>query len=142
MSGKERSTRDTVVAAVSLGLVWPGDALIYVVLPVFPAVFGVETTAIAILLSANRVIRIIGYGWMSPLARRVGANTLTAIACAAGALSTLVYGLGSGFIVIFLARLAWGAVYGVLNLTNTAYAYGDGQRAGWHIGLNRAISTI
>src|SRR5882757_5711204 len=36
----------------------------------------------------------------------------------------------------------WGGAYGVINLTNTAYAYGDGQRAGMHIGLNRAVSTI
>ena len=36
----------------------------------------------------------------------------------------------------------WGGAYGVLNLTNTAYAYGDGHRAGMHVGLNRAVSTI
>jgi predicted MFS family arabinose efflux permease len=134
--------RDTVVAAACLGLAWLGDALIYVVLPLYPAAFGVETTAVAILLSVNRVIRIIGYGWVAPLSRRVGANTLTAVACAAGALSTLCYGLFTGFAMLFLARLVWGASYGVVNLTNTAYAYGDGNRAGMRIGLNRAVSTI
>ena len=119
--------RDTVVAASCLGLVWLGDALIYVVLPLYPAVFGVETATIAILLSANRVIRILGYGWVSPLARRFGANTLTAAACAAAAISTLAYGLTTGFVLLFIARLMWGGAYGVINLTNTAYAYGDGQ---------------
>jgi DHA1 family inner membrane transport protein len=132
----------TVVAAASLGLVWLGDALIYVVLPLYPAVFGVETATIAILLSANRVIRILGYGWVSPLARRFGANTLTAAACGAAALSTLAYGLTTGFVLLFVARLVWGGAYGVINLTNTAYAYGDGSKAGMHIGLNRAVSTL
>ena len=70
-----------------------GDALIYVVLPLYPSAFGVEIATVAILLSVNRVIRIVGYGWVAPLARRFGANTLTAAACAAGALSTLGYGL-------------------------------------------------
>ena len=93
-----RGYRDTVVAAACLGLVWLGDALIYVVLPLYPAAFGVEVASVAILLSVNRVIRIVGYGWVSPLARRFGANTLTAAACAAGALSTLAYGLLSGFV--------------------------------------------
>jgi MFS family permease len=134
--------RDTVVAAACLGLVWLGDALIYVVLPLYPAAFGVETTAVAILLSVNRVIRIIGYGWVAPLSRRFGANTLTAAACAAAALSTLCYGLLTGFVMLFIARMVWGATYGVINLTNTAYAYGDGQRAGARIGLNRAVSTL
>src|SRR4051812_26830062 len=134
--------RDTVLAAACLGLVWLGDALIYIVLPLYPAAFGVEIASIAVLLSVNRVIRIVGYGWVSPLSRRFGANTLTAAACAAGAISTLAYGLLSGFVLLFIARLMWGGAYGVINLTNTAYAYGDGQRAGTHIGLNRAVSTL
>ena len=131
-----------IVAAACLGLVWLGDALIYVVLPLYPAAFGVEVAAVAILLSVNRVIRIVGYGWVSPLSRRFGANTLTAAACAAGAISTLAYGLLSGFVLLFIARLMWGGAYGVINLTNTAYAYGDGRRAGTHVGLNRAVSTL
>lgn len=137
-----RGYRDTIVAAACLGLVWPGDALIYVVLPLYPSAFGVEIATVAILLSVNRVIRILGYGWVAPLARRFGANTLTAAACAAGALSTLGYGLLSGVVLLFVARLMWGGAYGVLNLTNTAYAYGDGTRAGMHVGLNRAVSTL
>lgn len=139
---RPRGYRDTVVAAACLGLVWPGDALIYVVLPLYPSAFGVEIATVAILLSVNRVIRILGYGWVGPLARRFGANTLTAAACAAGALSTLGYGLLGGAVLLFVARLLWGGAYGVLNLTNTAYAYGDGTRAGMHVGLNRAVSTI
>ena len=137
-----RSYRDTIVAAACLGLVWLGDALIYVVLPLYPAAFGVEVASVAILLSVNRVIRIVGYGWVSPLSRRFGANTLTAAACAAAAISTLAYGLLSGFVLLFIARLMWGGAYGVINLTNTAYAYGDGRRAGTHVGLNRAVSTL
>jgi MFS family permease len=141
-SGAARGYSETVIAATCLGLVWLGDALIYVVLPLYPAAFGVEVASVAVLLSVNRVIRIVGYGWVSPLSRRFGANTLTAAACAAGAVSTLAYGLLSGFALLFIARLMWGGAYGVINLTNTAYAYGDGQRAGTHIGLNRAVSTL
>src|SRR5436305_998269 len=137
-----QGSSETIIAAACLGLVWLGDALIYVVLPLYPAEFGVEVASVAVLLSVNRVIRIVGYGWVSPLSRRFGANTLTAAACAAGAISTLAYGLASGFVLLFVARLMWGGAYGVINLTNTAYAYGDGRGAGTHIGLNRAISTI
>jgi predicted MFS family arabinose efflux permease len=128
------------IAAASLGLVWLGDAFIYVVLPVYPAAFGVDAAAVAVLLSVNRVIRIIGYGWVSPLAQRLGANTLTAGACAAAALSTLCF--ATGFVALMIARTVWGCAFGVLNLTNTAYAYGDGKNAGKHLGLNRAISTL
>src|SRR3989440_6457663 len=141
-AGAGRGYSETVIAAACLGLVWLGDALIYVVLPLYPAAFGLEVASVAILLSVNRLIRIVGYGWVSPLSRRFGANMLTAAACAAGAISTLAYGLTSGFLLLFIARLMWGGAYGVINLTNTAYAYGDGHRAGTRIGLNRAVSTL
>jgi len=47
MDSGVRQYSDTVVAATSLGLVWLGDALIYVVLPLYPTAFGVETASVA-----------------------------------------------------------------------------------------------
>lgn len=133
--------RSTVVAAACLGIVWFGDAVIYVVLPLYAASFGCDALMVGVLLSVNRVVRILGYGWVGPLARTYGANALTAAACAAGAISTLAYGLLSGFALLFLARMLWGAAWGIINLTMTAYAYGDGARAGTRIGIARAISS-
>lgn len=140
--GSSDNDRFTVMAAASLGLVWLGDALIYIVLPVYPEVFGIEIAMVGVLLAVNRIIRIVGYGWVAPLARRFGANTLAAGACAAAALSTLAYGLTTGFLLLLIARVVWGGAYGVLNLTNMAYAYGDGRGAGRRMGINRAVSTL
>ena len=134
--------RSTVVAAACLGIVWFGDAVIYVVLPLYAPAFGCDALMVGVLLSVNRVVRILGYGWVGPLARAYGSNVLTAAACAAGALSTLAYGLLSGFALLFIARMVWGASWGIINLTMTAYAYGDGKGAGVRIGLARAISSV
>src|SRR5207237_8477980 len=93
--------------------------------------------------SCSRPIALSGFSAMAgPLARRFGANTLTAAACAAGALSTLAYGLTTDFRALLIARLLWGSAYGVLNVTNTAYAFGDGRGAGTRIGISRAVSTL
>src|SRR5205085_10835452 len=97
---------------------------------------------VGVLLSVNRVVSILGYGWVGPLARTYGSNVLTAAACAAGAVSTLAYGVLSAFVLLCIARMLWGAEWGVINLTMTAYAYGDGQRAGVRIGMARAISSV
>lgn len=137
-----QSYRFTVIAAACLGLVWLGDALIYVVLPLYPATFGVDIAMVGVLLAVNRVIRILGYGWVDPLARRFGANALAAGACAAAALSTLAYGLATGFVILLVARIVWGGACGILNLTNMAYAYGDGRGAGKRLGVNRAVSSL
>jgi MFS transporter, DHA1 family, inner membrane transport protein len=140
--GAAQGYRSTVIAAACLGIVWFGDAVIYVVLPLYAPAFGCDALMVGVLLSVNRVIRILGYGWVGPLARAYGSNVLTAAACAAGALSTLAYGLLSGFALLFLARMLWGAAWGIINLTMTAYAYGDGQGAGVRIGIARAISSV
>ena len=93
------------------------------------------------LLSVNRVVRILGYGWVAPLARAYGTNVLTAAACTTAALSTLAYGLVPGFALLFVARMVWGCSWGIINLTMTAYAYGDGKSAGTRIGIARAVSS-
>lgn len=138
----EPSTRETIISAAAFALVWMGDALIYVVLPAYADLFGFSIIEVGVLLAVNRIVRIAGYGWVSPLARRFAVNAIMAVTCAAAALSTLLYGAGVGFIMFLFARLLWGASYGILNLTNLAFAYGGGEGAGKRVGLNRAISTL
>jgi len=123
-------------------MVWFGDAVIYVVLPLYALSFGFDAVTVGVLLSVNRVVRILGYGWVAPLARAYGTNVLTAAACAAGAVSTLAYGLLNGFVLLFAARMIWGAAWGIINLTMIAYAYGDGKGAGMRIGTARAVSSV
>jgi MFS family permease len=134
--------RNSLISAACLGIVWAGDVVLYVVLPLYAAAFGLDALSVGLLLSVNRVVRILGYGWVSPLARRYGAKALTATACLAAAVSTLGYGLLDGFILLFAARVLWGGAWGVINLMMHAYAYGDGRNAGRRVGLSRAISSV
>ena len=140
---EDRATlRNTLITAACLGIVWAGDVAIYVVLPLYAAAFGLDALAVGLLLSVNRVVRILGYGWVAPLARRYGAKALTAVACLAAAVSTLGYGLLEGFALLFAARVLWGGAWGVINLMMNAYAYGDGRNAGTRVGLSRAVSSV
>lgn len=41
-----------------------------------------------------------------------------------------------------MGRLVWGFAYGVLNVTTTAYAIGDGQGTGRPVGLNSAVGML
>jgi hypothetical protein len=77
---------DAVVvrAAAVLGLVWLGDALIYVVLPLHAAAFGIGLGLVGVALSLNRIVRIVGYAWVAYLHRRLGLRALTASAAARG----------------------------------------------------------
>ncbi len=132
--------RNTIISGACLSVAWFGDGVIYIVLPLYAASFGLDALLVGVLLSCNRVVRILGYGWVAPLARRFGANMLTAAACVAAALTTIAYGLATSFVVFLIARCIWGGAWGILNLTMTAYAYGDGRGAGKRIGVARATS--
>jgi MFS family permease len=136
------SDRIVVRAAIVLGLVWLGDALIYVVLPLHAAAFEIDLAMVGVVLSVNRIVRIVGYGWVSTLSRRVGMRALTACAAFGAALSTVAYGVFLWWVPLVAARLVWGLAYGVLNVTTTAYAIGDGQRTGRRVGLSRGVSGI
>ena len=134
------SLRPVVLSSVVLGLVWMGDALIYVVLPLYADAFGIPLTLVGVVLSLNRIVRILGYGWLGQLSRRFAAHKIMAVSAAMGAISTLAYGLLRGVVALLAARLLWGLAYGILNVFTTVYATGDGG-IGRRIGLSRAIST-
>jgi MFS family permease len=129
-------------SASVLGLAWLGDALIYLVMPLHAEAFGISLGLVGVVLAVNRIVRVLGYGWVGALNRRYGLRALTAGGALAAAASTLAYGLFVGLLPLLIARIVWGMTYGVLNVTTTAYAIGDGTRTGRRVGLNRAVSTL
>jgi MFS family permease len=131
-----------VRSAMVLGLAWMGDALIYVVMPLHAAAFGIGLPWVGLVLSLNRLVRIVGYGWIEPLSRRLGPRTLVIAGAGAAAVSTLAYGLTRGVAPLLAARLLWGICWGVLNLLTTIYALGAGTREGRNVGLSRAVSAV
>ena len=86
----------TVVAAGALSIVGMGDVLLYVVLPVNADVFGVSLFWVGILLAANRLIRIVGYGPVASLTQRLGPRNMAIIASTTAAASTSSSATGSG----------------------------------------------
>jgi MFS family permease len=135
------TVRPVVLSASTLGLVWMGDALLYVVMPLYAASFQIALPWVGVVLSLNRIVRIFGYGWIDTLTRRFGGKTMMVAAAFAAALSTLLYGLVQGLIPLLAARFLWGLAYGVLNVLSTVYALDDEKATGRHVGLSRAISA-
>lgn len=139
---RDYASRAAILSAAVLGLAWMGDSLIYVVLPLNAVAFGIELPLVGLVLSLNRIVRILGYGWIGALSRRFGGRLLMALAAFGAALSTIAYGLAQGVAVLIAARFVWGLAYGVLNVLSTVYALGRSGNSGWLVGLSRAISTL
>src|SRR5947208_14782663 len=58
--------RNSRHASLTLAFAQPGDTLLYLLLPLDHAAFGVSLAEAGLLLAANRLVRIAGYGWGRP----------------------------------------------------------------------------
>ena len=136
--------RATVISAAVMAFAGMGDALIYVILPIEGAAFGLSVAWVGILLSANRFARVLLYGEVARLSIRIGPRNLTILAAVAAVGSTAVYGLVESPWLQLVARLVWGVSFAGLNLAALAYAWGDGKGkgTGTRMGMSRGLRQI
>lgn len=135
------TSRPTVLASIVVALAMLGDSLLYAVLPVHAATFGVSIAWVGVLLSANRIVRLFAY----PLLPRLAAPSLrrfTIAAAALGGMTTLTFAASSGAIVLLASRIAWGVVFGALSLSALAYATQWSEVAGRRVGLALALREV
>src|ERR687883_556813 len=93
----DRNSRN---AALALAFAQPGDTLLYLLLPLYHDAFRVGLAEAGLLLAANRLVRIAGYGWIARLFAEHGARAACLLAASGALLSTLGYALGSGVWVL------------------------------------------
>ncbi len=83
----------------------------YTVLPTHTAVAGVALGSVGILLSANRLVRILANGAAGWASDRVSKRIVFLVSLFLGALSTAIYGTTSGFAWLLTGRLLWGIAW-------------------------------
>ncbi len=125
-----------VYAVAPTAAVIMGDSLMYVVLPVAAIEFGIADQFglaasfwIGLALSINRFIRLISNALAASVYQRFGMRWPFVASIAAGSLTTLAYGLGSGLVVLLLARTLWGVSYSHMRLAAQLTAFGAGTTA-------------
>jgi predicted MFS family arabinose efflux permease len=139
MSGASGSWRTVVTASLVLSFALLGDALIYAVLPVYAASFGISLAMVGILLSANRFVRVFAYGAVATLTYKVGSRRMCIVAAILAVLSTAIYGIGQGFWILLIGRILWGVTYAILLLVTLDYAVEFRKQAGTRVGVSVAI---
>ncbi len=98
------------VAAV-VGLSIQGDSLLYGILPLAASGLGIPLGLVGLLLSANRLVRLISNTWASTLFERFGPRLPFIASAILGFLTALVYSASWGVVVFVLARMAWGIAW-------------------------------
>ena len=132
----DRNSRN---AALTLAFAQPGDTLLYLLLPLHHESFGVSLAEAGLLLAANRLVRIAGYGWIARLYGEHGARASCLLAALAALLATIGYTIGSGLWVLLVARLLWGLAFAAMNVATQALATAEPTGAARRSGTMRSI---
>lgn len=129
-------------AAMTLGLSLPADTALYLLLPMYAPEFGVTLPEAGMLLAANRLVRIAGYGAVTRLYARHGERLTCSLAAAAAAVCALGYATLGGFPALLVLRLLWGLAYAALNLSTQALATAEPVGAARRAGRSRALTAL
>src|SRR4051794_4469753 len=136
LAAADRAARD---ASITLGLVLPTDTVLYLLLPLHAEAFGVSLAEAGLLLAANRLVRIAGYGWVARGFEQRGPRFACCCAVFGAALSSLGYALLPGLWWLLLARLVWGLSFAALNIATQALATAEAEGAARRSGQSRAL---
>ena len=109
--------RPILAASALIAVSLLGDSAIYVILPVAYAQRGLTPFGVGILLSTNRWVRLFTN---VPAARLLGTYPIRTVfftALAIGNACSLVYAATTSFVLLLIARAAWGSSWSIIRLT-------------------------
>ena len=116
-------------------LALPGDTVLYLLLPIHAAAFGVSLPEVGLLLAANRLVRIAGYSWVANFYARKGPRAACTLAAVGAAIAAATYATATGVWLLLVARLIWGLSFAAMNIAThalpTSETSGAARRSGW-----------
>lgn len=134
--------RHSRLAALAMTLALPADAVLYLLLPMYADDFGVTLAQAGLLLAANRLIRIVGYGYVTRFYARHGDRATCTLAVLAAAVCAAGNASLSGLWALLPLRLLWGLCFAALSLSTQALATADPAGAARRSGRSRAYSAL
>ncbi len=132
--------RVSIVVALSL----LGDQLLYAVLPVMHEAMGIPVTAVGLILSANRLVRLVTNSLSGYVIDRFGRRWPFIGSILLGGLTTIAYGALSGVWLFLMARLLWGTAWSFLRIEglSTALDVATVDTRGRMMGIFQSISRL
>lgn len=145
-ANQREADKATFNASMTLCLTLPGDTVLYLLLPIHAAAFGVTLPEVGLLLAANRLVRIAGYNRVANLYARKGPRTACLLAVIGSVIAATLYATTSGVWVLIAARLVWGLSFAAMNIAThalpTSETTGAARRSGWSRSLIAAGPAI
>jgi len=139
MSGsKGTGLKASAFAALALAFASFGDAFLYPFLPVNFESVGVHVIWVGLLLSINRLVRIISNTMLVHAFAKYGLRSIMILAATLAVISTLGYGFATSLVAWLLLRVLWGLSFSAMRIGTLGYALHH-PRQGFALGLSRSI---
>ncbi|MFJ5298012.1 MFS transporter [Pseudomonas sp. NPDC088368] len=129
-------------SATVLSLCLPSDVLLYLLMPMNADAFGISLAEAGVLLAANRLVRIFGYGYVVRFYAQRGDRAALTLASLVSMVCAVGNSVITGFWWLLILRLGWGLAYAALNLSTQALATSEPAGAARRSGTSRAIIAI
>ena len=136
--------RSLVLVSTVVALSLLGDQMLYAVLPVMHEAMGIPVTAIGLILSANRLVRLLTNSLSGYVIDRFGRRWPFIGSLLLGGVTTLAYGALSGVWTFLIARLLWGTAWSFLRIEglSTALDVATADNRGRMLGVFQSISRL
>ena len=105
-----------IAVALAVAATLLGDSMLYAVMPSQPEAWALSVPAVGVLLSANRFVRLLTNSLAAVAFERLGSRAPFTFALVLSVVVTLAYGWVTAFVVLLVARLAWGTCWSLLRL--------------------------
>lgn len=139
MSGsKGTGLKASAFAALALAFASFGDAFLYPFLPVNFESVGVHVIWVGLLLSINRLVRIISNTMLVHAFAKYGLRSIMILAATLAVISTLGYGFATSLVAWLLLRVLWGLSFSAMRIGTLGYALHH-SRQGFALGVSRSI---
>lgn len=148
MSASEKGVSKTpiiVIVALVTAMSLLGDSMLYIVLPLYWKEAGLDSIwQVGVLLSINRFIRLPFNPIVGWLYNKITLKTGLLIAIILGSITTLGYGLFTGFIAWIILRSVWGIAWSFFRIGGLSIVVFNTEKAnrGKSIGLYNGLHRL
>jgi MFS family permease len=125
----QNSQRLVFIVGLTIGLSILGDSFLYGNLPIEAENLGIALPLVGVLLSANRLVRLISNTWASSVFEKFGPRKPFIASTVLALITTALYGVGWGLVVFLLARMGWGIAWSALRQGGYQAIWTGGQHA-------------
>ena len=143
MNGSSPRRRAVVFVSLATASSLLGDQMLYAVLPSHYGELGLEPYQVGVLLSANRIVRLLSNHFAERACRWWSPSVLLTLSLAAGAGLNVAYGLFAAFPILLSARILWGVCWsfirqiGMMTVVDHAVDSHLGRYMGYYSGISR-----